>query len=228
MTNERSSDTPPWRPHRSCRPPRPGRLVLLGLALLGPAAAAAGGDEGWLQVHERAGVTVFSRAAAGSPIHEFRAVAEMDLPAPALLATVADIESYPGRMPPTLVARRIRGGGESTWYYMEINPSMIARRFYCLHVVQSRLPGGALRSEWSVDNSVCPEHQPGMVRIEHNSGSWTLTPLSDSRTRVTFQTHSDPGGSIPAWMVNQFTARTLPETVESLRAMALRGRVARK
>jgi len=202
-----------------------GAASLLGLLLV---EHGAGADEaGWRLTLTRDGVTVYQRPMNGSRIDEVRAVAVFELPAPAVLAVLADLEAYPRFWPPTVAVRRLKGSGSSRWYYVEIAPSVVARRFYCVHAVQAQEAGGVLRSGWTLDNALCPESQPGMVRIEDNAGGWTLTPLGDGRTEVVYQAHTDPGGNIPAWMVNSLTARALPETFAHLRKEVVRGRVAR-
>lgn len=39
-----------------------------------------------------------------------------------------------------------------------------------------------------------------MLRAE---GVWTLIPLEGSGTRVTWEMHLEPGGSLPTWLINR-------------------------
>lgn len=55
------------------------------------------------------------------------------------------------------------------------------------------------------------------VRMNSFEGSYKLTSLSKNRTRVEYTINTDPGGSIPDWLVN-LAVRSLPlETIIGLR-----------
>ena len=41
-----------------------------------------------------------------------------------------------------------------------------------------------------------------LTTIPRSKGAYTLTKLDDNKTSVVWQAHTDPGGSIPTWMVN--------------------------
>jgi hypothetical protein len=43
-----------------------------------------------------------------------------------------------------------------------------------------------------------------IVRIDHSSGKWLITPYSPGQVKVEYTIHVDPGGSLPAWLVNTF------------------------
>jgi hypothetical protein len=43
----------------------------------------------------------------------------------------------------------------------------------------------------------------GRIRIKEFSGFWELTPLDDTQIHITYQTHLNPGGYLPAWMSNR-------------------------
>jgi hypothetical protein len=193
-------------------------LLVLAAGLLGASAARA--DDGW-QVHESSdGLILATRPVSFSAIDEVRAAATFEFPLESILAVLADVEHYPDNLPPTVVARRLRGAGHDAWFYMEIKPGVVSRRFYCIHARVIRLPASVVRVEWSPANDLCPEKQDGMVRMEDNSGAWTLTSLGPTLTRVFYQAHADPGGSIPAGLVNWAAPRTIADLFASVRQAA--------
>jgi len=61
--------------------------------------------------------------------------------------------------------------------------------------------------------------------MEDNAGAWTLTSLGPTRTRVFYQAHADPGGSIPTGMVNWAAPRTIADLFASVRKAAARGQL---
>lgn len=174
----------------------------------------------WRLTKEKHGVQVYQRKVGFSSVDEVRGEAVLDVPAEVLFRVLGDVESYPGVLPPTVVARRLKEEQGARFFYTEINPPLIQRRFYCIRSQTERRPDGALRVEWSLANELCPPTQRRMVRVEDNAGAWTLRPLDEHRTRVIYQAHTNPGGEIPAWIVNEATAGQLPDIFRALRKAA--------
>ena len=75
---------------------------------------------------------------------------------------------------------------------------------------------------WTVEDGREPP-QKGVVRMPFLRGHWILWPSSDgTTTRVEYQVHANPGGSLPDWLVN-YVSRDLPyKTIEGLRAQVKR------
>ena len=66
------------------------------------------------------------------------------------------------------------------------------------------------------EDAVMPP-QPGHVRIPKMKSSWTMRPVSATRTEVEIEGHGDPGGWIPLSIAN-FVVTTLPrQSLEKLR-----------
>lgn len=197
-----------------------GKKWLAFTVLLTALAPLAHADEGgWNPVYSRDGVAVSARPRAGSKIHEMQAISDMDAPPERLLLVLDDIERYPSFMPPTTVARLLARDNGQSFYYMEINPPVIARRDYCIRVGMQRSPNGTLRSYWMTDNASCPvSERRGIVRVPSNSGEWILEPIDGGRrTHVTYRCHIEVGGQVPAWMVNRVAAKELPNVFAAVR-----------
>ena len=43
-----------------------------------------------------------------------------------------------------------------------------------------------------------------IVRIDNSKGKWMITPLKNGQIKVEYSLHVDPGGALPAWLVNMF------------------------
>ena len=64
--------------------------------------------------------------------------------------------------------------------------------------------------------------------MPRNSGRWLLTPAQGGQaTMVEYELLSDPGGQVPAWMVNRGTARSLPELFRTIQRAVQQPRYAR-
>jgi len=175
--------------------------MVLFLLITGTVASA----EEWKVVRAEQGIVVSIRKVEGSPIAETRAV--MTLKGVSLstaLALISDV-SYQHVWIDSLDESRMLA---------EINPT--ERIIYTLSkapwpvadrdaVVRSKFTfdreKGVVRVESHAEPDYIPENK-GVVRIRKVDSSWTITRLSPEEIEVRYQVHSEPGGSLPAWMVN--------------------------
>jgi hypothetical protein len=61
------------------------------------------------------------------------------------------------------------------------------------------------------------EQNKNKVRVPLSVVNWTVTPLSKSVLKIDYVAQADPGGAIPAWVVNMFITKGPFETFKSLR-----------
>jgi hypothetical protein len=197
------------------------RTRVLLAVLCGLLSLPAGAGDDWSQRESRNGVTIEARPLAGSKVEELRGRMVVDFPAERVFAVLRDVENYPEIVPPTVIASALRSEGENvTYYYMEIDPPIVARRFYCIRVERGSDQDGVLFSAWRPANDLCPEPDRGKVRIEATAGVWTVRALDDGHSEVGYHAHTDPSGAIPAWMVNRVQPGQLREIMESVRRAA--------
>jgi hypothetical protein len=57
----------------------------------------------------------------------------------------------------------------------------------------------------------------GIVRVTKFEGKWTIIPLGKNLIKVEYVLRVDPGGSIPAWLINLFSTRGPYESFKKLR-----------
>jgi len=56
------------------------------------------------------------------------------------------------------------------------------------------------------------------VRVQRVDGQWQLKPLADGKVEVTYEAHTEPGGSVPSWLANSFVVDAPLQTLQGLRA----------
>lgn len=59
----------------------------------------------------------------------------------------------------------------------------------------------------------------GIVRVSHSSVVWKVTPVSSQKMRVEYVAQADPGGNVPAWIVNAFSTKGPLETFKRLKKL---------
>lgn len=183
-------------------------------------------EESWQFAAVRDGVSVWFRRFGASSVNEVRGEAVYDVSAVALFAVLGDIESYAEFMPPTSVSRKLSADGSGKSYYIEIDPPVVSRRYYCMDVNLLHPRSDVFISEWKMWTAGCVPRKSSLVPMRDNHGRWRLSALSPTKTRVEFQAHMDPGGQIPTWMVNRATLSQITDTFGSLKRAAMLPRYA--
>jgi hypothetical protein len=77
-----------------------------------------------------------------------------------------------------------------------------------------------LRRVWTITDALAPAPDPSVVRLTVNRGSWQLSPAGDDATLAVYCLFTDPGGSLPAWIVNRANQSGVPDVFQALRTTA--------
>lgn len=163
-------------------------------------ALVLAGEPSWTKDSEVDGISIERREVAGSPFPELRLVQVTNK---ATLAQLCDEAWGDGRYDPTepdLKARKVLeedAGVRITWE--EIAPAVVSPRDYLLHQTVERTPTRCVMRYQATTDARAPA-KAGFVRITKLWGSWTFD-LEAGGVRVTYLSFSDPGGSIPAFLV---------------------------
>ena len=68
----------------------------------------------------------------------------------------------------------------------------------------------------SVNVDIMPEIS-GVVSVPKFKASWTFTPKSDGTVDAEYQLNVDPGGSVPAWIINMFAVEGPYESLTNMK-----------
>lgn len=193
-------------------------LIFLILAFAAPLYAA---EYPWQLKKEADGITVYTRKVEGSAILEFKGTMTVDAPLAKIIPIFEDVK------------------GLTSWYYQCTHSELVkdegpqAKILYIvLHLpwpVAER--DTVFRRTKSIDEKnasisysmqALPELLPvkkGKVRVLMINSLWRFTSLPDGKTEIYFRQHSNPGGSIPAFIVNALAVDTPFNTLKSFRQL---------
>ena len=62
--------------------------------------------------------------------------------------------------------------------------------------------------------------RPSLIRIPYMVGYWQIEEISANKSKLTYVFHSDTGGSIPKWMINQVLIKSPKKSIENIRRIA--------
>jgi hypothetical protein len=172
----------------------------------------------WELVKDKDGIKVFLKTAAGSKIKEFKGVTNVNSSLDSILAVLYDTQACAEWIHNCSQAARLTDiSFYEAYIYQVINfPFPVKDRDLILHTVMTQDPE---TKDVTIKLNSAPDYvsKTGNVRIKTSAGYYLLKPLPDGTVEVTWQHYTDPGGGVPAWMVNSLLVDTPFKTLENLK-----------
>lgn len=193
-----------------------GRWLLGAVLMLGLAQVQAAQ---WRLVKDEAGIRVYLQQIPGSSFQAFRGVTRIRTDMPRLLALQDDVSAACAWIHACSEQRLLKHEGNLSWAYSRFHtPWPVQPRDSILQVTTTHDADGRVTRTLLGVADYLPL-QPGFVRLSKVEGFWSLTPL-DGEIEVVYQVHSEPGGSVPAWLANSFVVDAPFNTLQGLRQLA--------
>ena len=103
-------------------------------------------------------------------------------------------------------------------YYSEVEtPWPASNRDYIFHLLMEQDPNSLVINLFlSAEPEYLPENK-GIVRIPFAKSHLTVTPLDAGNVRVRYELDINPGGEVPAWIINMFAANAPWQTYVNFR-----------
>ncbi len=175
----------------------------------------------WKLKKEADGLKVYLRDAENSNIKEVRIETTFDASLSSIIAVLKDVPAYPAWIYKCSSAERLEpGSNTSSLYYCTVDfPWPLSDRDF---IAKSKLRQDPGDKRVYIDVKSAPAHLPekdGMVRIETLNIYYEFIPLSDNKVQMNYRLHSDPGGALPAWLVNMAVDNGPVNTIKGMREM---------
>jgi hypothetical protein len=173
------------------------RTICILLLFCAPALAAS--DEAWSSFKEKNGVTYEKRPVSGSKFYEYRGTTTVPVP---LDKTVNAVwHGIVDAVPKTVAKRQIlKKSDDEFLVYDQVKTPVVSDRDVTIVIKKVQRPDG-----WEVKfdsaNQLGPPVNPSFVRIPMVRGEWLLQPAPGGGTKISYTCYSEPGGSIPAFLV---------------------------
>jgi len=181
------------------------RKILLSILLLLAMQFGVSGQGTWKLNTEKDGIKIYTSEIPDSKIKAIKVECEVQATPAQLVAVLMDVNNSAEWVYHTKSCTLIKQVSPSElYYYSEVNlPWPAANRDFVAHLTVSQNP---VTKVIEIDGPAVPGFVPvkkGVVRIDHSNGKWLITPCGD-HIKVEYALHVEPGGTIPAWMVNMF------------------------
>jgi hypothetical protein len=190
--------------------PQPGRAESI-------VDVVASSQEPWQKYKVKHGVSVDRRPVAGSHFFEYRASTSIPM-APAVLIDNMwnTVITHAG---PVVKKRQVLKRSESEiLFYDQIAAPVVSDRDYTLRMRKIALGNNHFRMTFETANEQGPPPDPKYVRIPAIRGQWDLEPDPSvpGGTRATYQSYSEPGGSVPTFVIHGAQVDQMVRNIEAL------------
>lgn len=192
----------------------------LGLLFLLTAPSARAQE--WEELYQEKGITVWQREVKGTSFVEFRGRGMVEASIRDLAAVIRDNNKKTEWMHHCAedFAIQYLGPLHIITYNRTASPVFfISDRDVVLDVKATLKPEAkSILIEFRQTKHPRVPERDGVVRMPRLTGYWLLEAKSPTQTELTYQVAADPGGALPAWLVNAVSKDMPLRTIDNVRA----------
>jgi hypothetical protein len=179
-------------------------------------------QEPWNLKKDQDGIAVYTRKLNNEKYVEIKVVSEFNSTAAELTKILQNIDRHTNWAYNTKKSFLInRKNKDTLTYYSEVSlPWPVSNCDLVIQLCFSQdINPRIMKIQAHSVNNVFPI-QPGVVRVPFSLGSWTVTSMDNNRIKIEYILSVNPGGTLPACLVN-YTAVTGPfNTFKNLKTLA--------
>lgn len=173
----------------------------------------------WDLKKNKNGVKVYTRYIEGTNIKEFKVIGEIDASVTAVTAVIKDFQNFKNWVRNLSVTKVLgRPAADTEIRYLEIDmPWPISNRDA---ITRSAFTYNASNKSVKVNITSAEDHiaeKSGIVRVRGSKGHYLIKPKKNGKVEFTYQFYSNPGGNIPAWVINSTLSSVAYGTITNLR-----------
>lgn len=159
----------------------------------------------WEPYKEEVGIKLFRRPVKDSSLYELKAVTIINTSIEAIGLVLIDLPSYPKWMAgckKTEIIEQIDENTLLTYYIQKIIWPLKDRYAVLKSIIEIDWKSGLFTVEFvAIDNSHV-RIQENLIRMAMMKGRWVIQAIGDKQARVIYTIMVDPGGTLPAILVN--------------------------
>jgi hypothetical protein len=181
----------------------------------------------WELKKDKDGIAVYTGKVKDEKFKHVRAICTINTSIEKLIKVMQDVDHHKNWVYNTKVSSLVkRKGRDTVTYYTEVSlPWPVSNRDLVMQQSMTRDSiNKTLKIEVHSVSGVLPE-KPGKVRVPFSQGLWNITTVANNRIRIEYVFNVDPGGSIPAWLVNMLSTAGPFNTFKNLKSLLETGSV---
>ncbi len=168
-------------------------------------------EEEWQNIYESDGIRIYRRAAEGSKFLEFKAAGDLKGAMSEYVSAILNTDEHPDWAPRCLEARNVEKINDQEFVIYAVHAGIwptADRDYFARMSLTLDTPTVRVDIE-RVELPNTPPVATDRVHIPYMKSCWIFEQINQDFTRVELRAHVDPGGWIPAWLVN-WGYRTIP------------------
>lgn len=179
-------------------------------------------ERDWRLVKEEGNTKVFTRSNENSKIKEVRIKTQMNVDFDHLLNLLTEVESYDKWVFKSRNPKVLEEIGENEMYYFVESdfPFPLSDRDMVIHSRQWLDPVSRVYTSKSVGVPDYIPRKKKMVRMPMLESHWKVWPLADGGVEIDYRAVADPGGKLPAWLINMAITQGPTKTMRKLEKLA--------
>ncbi len=200
-----------------------GLLSLLALMLLLLMQERGYSQNEWNLRSDKDDIHAYTRKIENAKILEYRIEAEMEGTVPAALNLMRDLSLYKKLFPYTSDLKILHQESENDFHlYLTVNTPFPAKnRDGTYHNVITINPD---QTKARIDISISDrgDHiENNNVRLKKGYGFWEFTQIDQTKLKVVHQFYTDPEGTVPKWLINNFIIKNPIKSIENMKKLIL-------
>lgn len=179
----------------------------------------SGHGQDWKLRTDKNGIKVYSRQMASSRFNALKVESSFQATPSQLVAVILDINTSTEWLYSTKSCVLLKTVSPSeVYYYSEVSfPWPSSNRDFVAHIKVTQDPRSKVVNVHAENVSALVPEKKGIVRVKQSVGNWTITPTGRNNIHVSYELQVDPGGAIPAWLVNMLATKGPYESFVGLR-----------
>jgi hypothetical protein len=200
------------------------RTIFFTLILSGLFALPGRSQDDWKLKSDKDGINIFTRTFPDSKFKAIKVEVELDATLTQLVAVILDVNTGAEWVYSTKSSVLLKQVSPSElYYYSEVNvPWPAANRDFIAELRAVQDPHNRVVT---IYGPTFPDYMPAkkdIVRVRRSEGKWVISPLAKGRIKVEYTLRVDPGGDVPAWLVNMFATKGPYESFRKLKDQLLK------
>lgn len=176
-------------------------------------------DGEWELVKDEDEIEVYTRLTEGSPIKEVKVKMQVASDLHSFMDLLNDVDRYTEWVYKCIEAKKVETINPLEFYYYTESdfPFPVSNRDMVIH---SKQIVHLEDKHISTDSQSKPKKVPevkGVVRIKHFTSSWNIKVISENLLEIEYEASTDPGGYLPAWIINLGIASAPLKTMQGLK-----------
>jgi hypothetical protein len=178
------------------------------------------GQSIWQLQKDAHGIKVYTAESPETSVKRIRVETEFNKPMEKITSIIMNTSGYKHWVYGCIESSLISQISDSVVIYRHVTevPWPFEDRDLASQFTKTKNKTTGVVSIFSVLKKDYPE-QEGFVRVTYSTASWVLTPQKNGTIQAVYNLAFDPGGNIPAWLVNLFITEGPYETFINLQKL---------